>query len=204
MMLKTRLAKLGTVLAGLGLALALVGCRIDTRRDGNGENVKIATPFGGVQVKTDSEAVSEGIGIAVYPHAELEEKNGKDNGSADVNVSVGSLRVRVKAIEYHSDDAQEKVIAFYRKELGKYGGVIQCRDGRAVDSATQTPEGLSCDDEHKGASSDSARKIELKAGSKQHQHLVAVDGRSSGTKFSLIVLDLPASVSFGNNASGDK
>ena len=41
-------------------------------------------------------------------------------------------------------------------------------------------------------------KMELKAGSKQHQHIVAVDPEGNGTKFGLVALDLPGHISFGD------
>ena len=41
-------------------------------------------------------------------------------------------------------------------------------------------------------------KTELKAGSKQHQHIVAIEPESWGTKFGLVALDLP-----GNFSNGD-
>jgi hypothetical protein len=37
----------------LGAAM-MSGCRIDSQKKGDNENVKIATPFGGMQVKTGS------------------------------------------------------------------------------------------------------------------------------------------------------
>jgi hypothetical protein len=63
---------------------------------------------------------------------------------------------------------------------------------------TRTEEGLTCSENDKkaaeAASSDSV-KFELKAGSKQHQHIVAIEPENSGTKFGLVALDLPMSLS---------
>ena len=53
-------------------ALALIGttgCRIDTHKNGNNDDVKIATPFGGLSVKTNDAAVQEGVGLTPYPGA---------------------------------------------------------------------------------------------------------------------------------------
>ncbi len=47
---------------------------------------------------------------------------------------------------------------------------------------------------------DKSGKMELKAGSKLHQHIVAIDPEGNGTKFGLVALDLPGHISFG---SGD-
>jgi hypothetical protein len=195
------------MVAGVSLAAALLaGCEVDTHKDANGEHVKVATPFGGVQVKTGDSANIQGIGIATYPGAVPTKKsnNDKNSDSADVNVSFGDFKVRVKAASFRSDDSQDRLIAFYRKELGKYGTVIQCSDGQPVGQPTKTPEGLSCDDEHSHGNSDVDGKIELKAGSEQHQHLVAIDPQTNGTKFALIVLDLPIHFNIGTHGSDDK
>ena len=36
-----------------------------------------------------------------------------------------------------------------------------------------------------------SRKLELKAGSRQHQHIVAINPEGTGTKLGLVALDLP-------------
>ena len=69
------------------------GCRIDSHKDGDNDNVKIATPFGGMQVKTNDAAVQTGLGLPVYPGAELVKKKDKDSGSADVNLKIGRAHV---------------------------------------------------------------------------------------------------------------
>jgi hypothetical protein len=184
----------------LGTALAS-GCRVETDKNGDNNNVKIATPFGGMQVKTNDSVVLEGIGLPAYPGAVLVKKD-KDNGAADVNLSFGNFQLRVKAVSYRTTDAPDKVSAFYRKALGRYGNVIQCASNRAVGTPTATAEGLTCDNEkenHISVDDQVSGKMELKAGSKQHQHIVAIDPEGDGTKFGIVALDLPGRISIGND-----
>src|SRR5579871_3664152 len=117
--------KTASIAMAAGLAVAaglLAGCEVDKHKEGDGEHVKVSTPFGGLQVRTDASAVGQGIGIAVYPGAELVKKEEGDshNDTADINLAFGDFRIRVKAMTYRSSDSQDKLIAFYRKELGKY------------------------------------------------------------------------------------
>jgi hypothetical protein len=189
------------VMAMMIAATAMMsGCRIESdKRDGN-DNVKIATPFGGMTVKTNDAVVAEGLGLPVYPGAELVKKD-KDNGAADVNMSFGSFQLRVKAASYRTLDSPDKVAAFYRKALGRYGNVIECQNDKPVGTPTRTDEGLTCDNEkenHITVNEDMSGKMELKAGSKQHQHIVAIDTEGSGTKMGLVALDLPGHLSFGD------
>ena len=105
-------------------------------------------------------------------------KKDKNNGAADVNMSFGSFQLRVKAASYRTQDSPDQVTAFYRKALGRYGDVIQCQNDKPVGTPTRTAEGLTCDNEkdnHVYVNDDESGKLELKAGSKQHQHIVAID-----------------------------
>jgi hypothetical protein len=190
--------------AALTAAIAVAsGCRVDEHKDGNHEDVKIATPFGGMSVKTDDAAVQAGVGLSVYPGATLvkklhRDKDGDehDDGAADVNLSFGSFHLGVKALSYSTQDAPEKVLAFYRKDMARYGSVIFCQGKRAVGTPTETRDGLTCSEDNKkvkvqGVSDDDGSYGELKAGSKLHQHIVSIDEQGSGTKFGLVALDLP-------------
>jgi hypothetical protein len=189
------------VMATMITAMALMsGCRIESDKKNGNDNVKIATPFGGMTVKTNDAAVVDGLGLPVYPGAELVKKD-KNNGAADVNMSFGSFQLRVKAATYRTSDSPERVRAFYRKALGRYGDVIQCQNDRAVGAPTRTAEGLTCDNEkgnHVYVKDDESGKMELKAGSKQHQHIAAINPEGNGTKFGLVALDLPGHLSVGD------
>lgn len=192
-------------IASLSLALTL-GCRIETDKKGDNENVSIATPFGGMSVKTNDAAVLQSTGLPPYPGAELVKKD-KNNGAADVNMSFGNFHLRVKAVSYRTTDAPTQVAAFYRKALDRYGDVIQCVDDKPVGNPTRTAEGLTCDDDNDHnthANSDVSGEIELKAGSKVHQHIVAIDPEGSGTKFGLVALDLPSRITVGDTKDDSK
>jgi hypothetical protein len=190
----------------LGVAL-MSGCRVEKDEHGDNKNVRVATPFGGVQVKTNDAAGVEGIGLPVYPGAELVKKRDKDNGSADVNLSFGKFQLRVKAANYQTPDSPEKVSAFYKDAMRRYGSVIECNHDQPVGTPTQTDEGLTCSDSgkrHASVSADSSGKTELKTGSKQHQHIVAIEPNSGGTKFGLVALDLPGNLSVGDGDTNQR
>src|ERR1039457_2744119 len=114
------------IAAWVAVAMAttlLAGCRVESDKHGDSDNVKISTPFGGMQVKTNDAVVVEDIGLPAYPAAQLVKKD-KDNGSADVNMNFGSFHLRVKAASFRTDDSPDKVEAFYRNGMKRYGDVI--------------------------------------------------------------------------------
>jgi len=189
---------LGLVSAlSLGALLTLAtGCRIEDHKNGNGKNddVKIATPFGGMSVKTNESVVDGAVGLTVYPGSiQVKKEDGKGDGAADINMNFGSFHLGVKAISYRTQDPADKVLAFYRKDMAHFGAVILCTGNHAIGSPDHTQDGLTCDKEHGGNIhvDDDKSQEELKAGSKLHQHIVAIETDGSGTKIGLIALDLP-------------
>jgi hypothetical protein len=196
------ISKSTTVLAGLALLAGVAGCRVHVDKGANGEDktVQVDTPFGGIHVNTDQTKAAD-LGLPVYPGAEIVTNDDKHK-SADVNMGFGEWQLRVRAVSYGTPDSQEKVVAFYKKALGRYGDVITCQNDAPVGTPVRTSEGLTCSDDSKNANikiddKDFGKKggLELKAGSKRHQHVVGFeDSKNDLTRFALVALDLPTSM----------
>ncbi len=202
---------MGRNLLRIGIALAaaaaLAGCRVNVDKDKNGDEkrVQIDTPFGGLHVNTDQTTAAD-LGLPVYPGAQAFKDNDKHQ-SADVHMGFGEWQLRVKAVSYSTPDSEDKVLAFYKKALGRYGDVLTCKGKQPIGSPTVTAEGLTCADDsgkHTDGNVDSDEKkksfhygvsegLELKAGSKKHQHIVGIEDKKEDSKtvFALVALDLP-------------
>jgi len=190
------------LLAGLVLVVWISGCRVNVQKGANGEdkNVQVDTPFGGVHVNTNNVTASD-LGLPVYPHA-TQVQDDDNSKSADVHMGFGEWQLRVRVISFTSQDPQDKVEAFYKKALGRYGPVITCQDNTPVGTPIATPEGLTCADDKKHTNVDVGNGLQLKAGSKHRQHIVGFDAPKGGnTRFTLISLDLPANMDGGSNTS---
>jgi len=184
--------------AGLLLATTACSIQVDPTKDGKEKTVKIQTPFGGVHVNTNDMAASD-TGLPAYPGASMttsKGKEGKHDENADVDIHFGGWQMRLKVLKYHTPDSQDKVMAFYRKALGRYGDVIECHNDEPVGTPMVTRQGLGCKEEgnphneNMNVKSDSG--VMLKAGSHRHQHLMGIDKTDSdGTDFAIISLDLP-------------
>jgi hypothetical protein len=191
-----------SLLAGLALAAGLAGCRVHVDKGANGDDktVQVDTPFGGIHVNTDQTTAAD-LGLPVYPGAEAIKGDDKHK-SADVHLGFGEWELRVRAVSYATPDSQDKVTAFYKKALGRYGDVITCQGNTPVGTPTTTSEGLTCSDDKntkvqidRGDYGAGKNSLELKAGSKRHQHIVGFENPSEGkTRFALVALDLPAVV----------
>jgi hypothetical protein len=202
----------GLIAASAVLALVAwtTGCRVHVEKGANGEdkNVQVDTPFGGVHVNTDQTTAAD-LGLPVYPGAQVVADSDKDK-SADIRMGFGEWQMRIKVVNYSTPDSEDKVTAFYKKALTRYGDVISCQDNSPVGEPTKTAEGLTCDDKngsnlqvndhgtsygyHSGSNG-----FELKAGSTRHQHVVGFQSSApSQTRFALVALDLPQ----GTDGSG--
>jgi len=190
--------------------LGLAGCRIHTEKYANGQdkNVQVDTPFGGIHVNTDQTTASD-LGLPVYPGAEPV-KDHDNHQSADVRLGFGEWQLRVRAVSFETPDSTGKVTDFYKKALGRYGDVIVCQGSSAVGTPAATAEGLTCAEEKgtgnvkidEGDYHVGKNGLELKAGSKRHQHIVGFEDRKDGkTGFSLVALDLPTGTPSGTAKS---
>jgi len=166
--------------------LAFAGCSITTHDKGNGkkDDVDIKTPFGSLSVKEGASDVKD-TGLSPYPRARIGKSDDDDrHHSANVNISSSLFGLKVVALKYESDDPSDKVLSFYRKEMGKYGKVLDCTGGFNMNFHHRDKDAdVTCED-HSG--SDHGYKEELKVGTENNQRIVAIKPRNSGSEFTLV------------------
>lgn len=187
-----RILNVTAALAGLAL---LAGCSVHEQRDqkSGDKKVDIQTPFGSIKVNTDADA--KDTGWPVYPgatlkkgdeHSDFVDGTGR-NKSANVNISGPfGTGVKVAVVEYESDDAPEKVLGFYRSYMKTFGGQqLECKNTAwHVHRGTTDNDELRCDDSSHGDA------VELKAGTKERQHVVAVKSKGTGSDFALVFVQV--------------
>jgi hypothetical protein len=171
--------------------LVLSGCSVNVKdhdNDGNGK-VDISTPVGGIHV--DEKADVRDTGLPVYPGAKLKpNSNDGDHKSANVNLSAFGFGLKVVALEYESDDAPGKIIAYYQDQLKKYGSVVQCH-GKRVKLDDDVPfiggrKGYVVGGNLKCENDDSGSTVELKVGTDDNQRIVSVDPQGKGSDFAIV------------------
>ncbi len=179
-----------TARLSLGALLAawcvLPACSIHANDDAkNGEKqVDIKSPVGDLHVSEQADI--RDAGLTLYPGAKPAPKDdGDDKKSANVNLSVPGFKLKVVAAEFTSDDTPDKVIAYYDRELHKYGKPIQCHGGwngghKNFDSKDDLSKPVSC------GSNASGDSVELKVGTEGDQHIVSIKPNSQGSRFALV------------------
>lgn len=184
---RTNLNIVSTLALGVAIlaALLLPGCSLNVKKHENGEDkqVDITTPIGGIHVSKGADAGD--VGIAVYPGATLKQNDSDGNDkSANVNISTFGFGLKVVALEYRSSDSPDKLVAYYKDELKKYGKVLECHTTHFdvnpdIKESDHGSHALTCDGSN-------GSNIELKVGTKENQHIVAVEPDGKGSSFSLV------------------
>jgi len=174
---------LGALLAVL---CVLPACSInanDKGKDGE-KQVDIKSPIGDLHVSEQADI--RDAGLTLYPGAKPAPKEDSDDKkSANVNLSLPGFSLKVVAAEFTSDDAPDKIIAYYNKDLQKYGKPIQCHGGwngghANYDHKDEMSKPVSCGNEGSGDA------VELKAGTEGNQHIVSITPNSQGSRFALV------------------
>lgn len=184
-MRRTETFRLNVIWLAVIPLVLFAGCSVNVKKqhDGEDKDVDIKTPLGAIHVSKG--ANPEDVGIPVYPGAHLKQKDtdGSDK-SANVNISGFGYGLRVVALEYESNDSPEKVVNYYKDQLKKYGNVLVCHTTHFhVDSHPERDDNGSHELTCEGSS---GNNIELKVGTKENQHIVAVEPQGSGASFSLV------------------
>lgn len=162
-------------------ALWLSGCSIHTSKSGDNKDkdVDIRSPFGSISVH-EGGVDAKDLGLPAYPGARPTKGDG-DSDNANVNISGPMFGVKVVVQKFETDDSPSKVLDFYQKPLAKYGKVIQCSGEYHRNYHHHGKDApVSCD------SSDSGSDKELKVGTEEDQHIVAVKPRGNGSEFTLV------------------
>jgi hypothetical protein len=186
-MRRTKLQVFGSVALGFATlaTMLLPGCSINVKKeqDGQDKQVDIDTPVGGIHVSKGANVAD--VGLAVYPGARLKQNDSDGNDkSANVNISSFGFGLKVVAMEYQSDDSPAKLVAYYKGQLQKYGKVLECHTSHFevnpdIKGSDHESHELTCE-------GSSGNNVELKVGTKENQHIVAVEPDGKGSSFSLV------------------
>jgi len=133
------------------------------------------------------EASAKDVGLPLYPGARSHKDDSDDSSAVQLGLWGGSSGFKLAVLKLESNDAPEKVAAFYRKALAKYGKVVDCPDSSKAtgekakgDSADE----LGCEEERPESG-----EFVLKAGTKEEQHVVGIEAKRGLTVFHLVYVE---------------
>jgi hypothetical protein len=131
-------------------------------------------------------ASAKDVGLPIYPGARRHIDDANDSSALNMGLWGGSSGFKLFVLKMETSDGPEKVAAFYRKALAKYGTVLDCSKASAASSSSddKSSKKLTCEDEKP-----KPNEISLKAGSKAKQHAVGIEPNGSGTTFQLVYVE---------------
>lgn len=196
--------KRSTLLAAT-MAIGLVTSAAYVSHSDANERARASTPkhfSAGIDVRTQPRV--EETGLPLYPGAIIERDEQGERGekgekereelSNGVNFDLwfGGFGLKLTVVKLKTDDSAEKVSAFYRNALTKYGEILDCSTNESTATrrserrkASDKSDKLNCDDLHtsKGKNRDGEF---YKSGVKQKQYGVAIQSKGDGATFQLL------------------
>ena len=142
------------------------------------KNLDIRSSSGDLHVGSDADARK--TGLPLYPGARLKSDD-ENRNQANLSLLTDAFGMKLVVANYDSDDAPAKIIDFYRDKLKKFGKVLECHSQKhggdldVHDDAKDSKDSkeLKCDE-------NSGPVTELKVGTEDNQHIVAIEPRDAG------------------------
>jgi len=173
-----------TLTLALSAALALPAVAQDS--DSQNKNLDVRSPIGNLHVGDDADARK--IGVPLYPGARLKSDD-ENRDRANLSVLTEAFGMKLVVANYVSNDDPSKVIDFYRNKLKKYGKVLECHsDKHGGDVSVNDDNKNSSNSKELKCEENSGPVTELKVGTENNQHIVAVEPgeKSKGSSFALV------------------
>jgi hypothetical protein len=147
--------------------------------NGQDKSFDVRSSVGDMHVGSDVD--QRELGVPAYPGAHLRQHDA-DKNSANLALFTSAFGMKLLVANYDSDDESGKIVSFYKDKLKKYGKVLECHsshhDGNVDvneggDDSNKSKE-LRCEGDNTG------EVIELKVGTQDNQHVVAVEPAEKG------------------------
>jgi hypothetical protein len=147
------------------------------------QHLDIRSSSGDLHIGNDADARK--VGLPVYPGARLKH-NDDDNNAVNLGLLTEAFGIKLVVASYESDDAPAQVVEYYRDKLRKYGKVLECHTHKHGGDVHADADDDKDNDEHskplKCEGDNSGPVTELKVGTEDNQHVVAIEPRDGGKR----------------------
>jgi hypothetical protein len=151
-------------------------------------------------INLGKDASAKDVGLPLYPGSRRHQDTTDDSSALNMGLWGGSTGFKMAVLKMESTDSPEKIAAYYRKALAKYGKVLTC-GGPDSASANSQSSSANSDSQNSKDTPKSAQPldcgtdkpdkggIELKAGTKEKQHIVGITPEGNLTTFQLVYIE---------------
>jgi hypothetical protein len=139
----------------------------------------------GAGLIVSGQAGAKDVGLPIYPGSRPHKEKADESQSARLGLWGGGSGFKLNVMKMESPDSPEKVAAFYKKALAKYGKVLDCSNPSSTADREKkvSSEALTCGDDKpdKGG-------MLFKSGTKEKQHMVGIQPHDKGSLYQLVAL----------------
>lgn len=137
----------------------------------------------GAGLVINGKASSSDVGLPLYPGSTPHKDDSNDSQSARLGLWGGGAGFKLAVVKMDSADSPEKVAAFYKKALAKYGKVLDCTHPPVASDSEKNSNALICGDDKPDAGG-----MLFKAGTKEKQQIVAIKPSGRGSAYDIVAL----------------
>jgi hypothetical protein len=137
----------------------------------------------GAGIIVSGKTSAQDVGLPFYPGSTPRKDNSDESPAARLGLCAGGSGFKLAVVKMDSADSPEKVAAFYKKALAKYGKVLDCSHVPASSGEDKNSNALSCGDDKPDPGG-----MLFKSGTKEKQHLVSVKPNAKGASYDLVAL----------------
>jgi hypothetical protein len=174
------------LVSSLALSVLLFSSAAAQEKSDSNDKFDVRSSVGDLHLGKDADA--QKVGLPLYPGARPKQE--KDNDPLNFGILTEGFGFKIVIAKYESGDAPDKVIAYYRDKLKKYGKVLECHtsehdgDAHAEVNDDKHSKELKCEGANSGP------VTELKVGTEDNQRVVAIEPNSGhrGSNFALVYL----------------
>jgi hypothetical protein len=169
----------------LFLAAAIPAAAQDQKDSPQSDNDK-----DGIGFNLGQNTSAKDVGLPLYPGSRRHKDDANDSSALNMGLWGGSSGFKLFVLKMETSDSPEKVAAFYRKALAKYGTVLDCSNAQPSDNAApddnkkKSSKALTCEDEKPKPG-----EISLKSGTKAKEHAVGIQPQAAGTLYQLVYVE---------------
>jgi hypothetical protein len=153
--------------------------------DSQNKNVDVRSPMGDLHVGNDADARK--VGVPLYPGARPKSHE-QNSDQANLSMLTEAFGMKLVVANYVSGDDPSKIVEFYRGKLKRYGKVLECHSDKHGGDISVHEDDENSDNKELKCDQNSGPVTELKVGTEDNQHIVAVEPGEGkkGSNFALV------------------
>lgn len=135
----------------------------------------------GAGVELNERSSPADVGLPAYPGATIRRDKPDDGEGLNLSLWGGSLGFKLALVKFSTTDPVDKVAAYYREAMGRYGTVLDCTGPRPA-APPADKKVLACNKDDKGEPGGRLYKV----GTPQQQRIVSIKPAGGRVEFDMV------------------